>query len=123
MTATDDVVEDEPDDHPGHVVERRCGRDGTRAAEDDREVDVLHGRVRPLARDEPPGERAGRADEEEEHETTARRRYQSEGAMIITWKVHLLVHLALRELASGTDDTPDDGCSAEDLRRRALRGR
>ena len=41
MTTADDIVEDEPDDRPGHVVERGCGRDETGAVEDDGEVDVL----------------------------------------------------------------------------------
>ena len=69
MAAADDVVEDEPDDRPRHVVGRRRGRDEARPAEDDGEVDVFEERVRPLERDKVAGEGAECADEEEEHET------------------------------------------------------
>lgn len=117
MTATDDVIEDEPDDRPGYVVERRRGRDGACAAEDDGEVDVLHGRVRPLACDEPAEERAGSTNEEEEHETAMSQRDWLVGRdMTTTTKDCLLVHLTLGELTSGTDDTPNDGRGTEDLR-------
>ena len=70
VTAANDIVEDKPDDRPGHVVERGRGRDETGAAEDDGEVDVFEERVRPLERDKVAGEGAECADEEEEHETT-----------------------------------------------------
>ena len=69
VAAADDIVEDKADDRPGHVVERRRGRDETGAAEDDGEVDVFEERVRPLERDEVAGEGTECADEEEEHET------------------------------------------------------
>lgn len=65
MTATDDVVEDKPDDGPGHVVEGGGGWDETGTAEDDGEVDVLDERVRPLEGDEVASERAESANEEE----------------------------------------------------------
>ena len=73
MTPTDDVVEDESNDRPGDVVERRRWRDETRAAEDDREVDVFHEGVRPLERDQVSGDRTTDANDEEEHEATGTR--------------------------------------------------
>ena len=71
MATADDIVEDEPDDRPGHVVERGCGRDETGAVEDDGEVDVLEERVWPLERDEVADERQGGTNEEEEHKPAA----------------------------------------------------
>ena len=68
MATADDIVEDEPDDRPGHVVERGRGRDEAGAVEDDGEIDVLEERVRPLERDEVADERQGGTDEEEEDE-------------------------------------------------------
>ena len=41
MAPTDDIIEDKADQHPGHVVKRRCRRQVSRAAEDDREVDIF----------------------------------------------------------------------------------
>ena len=38
MTATDDVLEDESDDRPGHVVDGAGGGDGARSGEDDGEA-------------------------------------------------------------------------------------
>ena len=73
VTPTDDVVEDESDDRPRDVVEGRRWRDETRAAEDDREVDVFHEGVRPLERDEVSSNRTTDADDEEEHETAGLR--------------------------------------------------
>ena len=67
MAPADEVVEREANDRPGHVVERGRGRDGASATEDDGEVNVLDERVRPLERDEPPGEGRGSTQEEEEH--------------------------------------------------------
>ena len=69
MATTDDIVEDEPDERPGHVVERGRGRDEAGAVEDDGEVDVLEERVRPLERDEVADERQGGTNEEEEQES------------------------------------------------------
>ena len=68
VTAANDIVEDKPDDRPGHVVERGRGRDETGAAEDDGEVDVFDERVGPFEVHEPSDDRADSADEEEEEE-------------------------------------------------------
>lgn len=97
MTAADDVVEDERDDRPGHVVERGRGRDVAHAGEDDGEVDVLDERVRPLERDRVRDARQDRADQEEVYEG--------------------VVDLPGRELPLRADDTPDDGRGAEHLGR------
>ena len=96
MTATDDVVEDERDDRPGHVVDGGRGGDEARAGEDDGEVDVAQEGVRPPQRDEVRRERADGADEEEVHEP--------------------VVDLPARELPLRPDDAPDDRRSPEDFR-------
>ena len=99
VTTADDVVEEEADEAPGDVVGGCRWRDETRSAKDDGEVNVTDEAALPLQLDEILRERTKEADEEEEHEA--------------------VVDLALRELARGADDTPDDGSGAEDLRRRA----
>lgn len=99
VTATNDVVEEEPDDRPGNVVGRGRGRDETGATEDDGPVDVLEDRVVELVLEEAGEDGREEADEEEEDEA--------------------VVDLPLRELARGADDTPDNGCRAEHLRRGA----
>ena len=53
MAATDDVVEDEADNGPGHVVGRRRWWDEARATEDNRPVDVFEDRVVEALLDEP----------------------------------------------------------------------
>ena len=53
MAPTDDVVEDEADDSPGHVVQRRSRRNETSTAEDDRPVEVLENNVVILLLQEP----------------------------------------------------------------------
>lgn len=69
MAPPDDVVEDEPDDRPGHVVDGRRGRDEPRPAEDDGEVDVFDEGVRPLEVDEVRAGWRERPSEEEEQQT------------------------------------------------------
>ena len=99
MSPADDKVEDEADDRPRHVVDRRRGRDPARAVEDDGEVDVAEERVRPAQADEVRPERADRADEEKVHEP--------------------VVDLPGRELPLRADHAPDDRRGPEHLRRRA----
>lgn len=99
MTPADNIFEDEPGDTPRHVVGRRSGHDDTRAAENDRPVEVLEDDVVELQLHDPRDVRCEESREEERHEA--------------------VVDLALRELAGRTDDTPDDRGRAEDLRRGA----
>lgn len=68
MTLPDNVLEDEPDDRPRDVVDRRCGGDEPGAGEDDGPVDVADPGVGPLEGDEPRDQGGDDADEEEESE-------------------------------------------------------
>ena len=51
MSPADDVVEDEPNDGPWHVVNGGRRRYPLRAVEDDGEVDIFEDGVGPLERD------------------------------------------------------------------------
>ena len=70
MPPADDVVEEETDQGPWHVVESRRRRDETSAGQDDGEVDVFDERVGPFEVHEPSDDGADGADEEEEEEWT-----------------------------------------------------
>jgi hypothetical protein len=50
VATTDNVVEHEADEHPGHVVQRRRNRNEPNATEDDWEVEIPQKRllIRPL---------------------------------------------------------------------------
>ena len=103
MTAANDVLEDETDNCPGHVVDggrwwyvARSGEDGGEATclfsvseckQADRYIlDVANDAVRPLEGDHPSNQGANRANEEEPEEAT--------------------VHLTRGELTLRTNDTP-----------------
>ena len=68
MAPTDDVIEDEADQHPGHKVERGRWRHRARTREDDRKVEVLEDAdLVPLLQN-PLAQRCDGAEEEEEDE-------------------------------------------------------
>ena len=101
VTAADDVVEDEPDDTPRHVVRWSSRRDVTRASEHDRPVDVLQeARGVPSLYQIAHDGRAS-ADEEEPHETVE--------------------ELTAGELSRGADDAPNDRGCPEDSRARTAK--
>jgi len=99
VTPTDNILEDEPDDGPGDVVDGGGGGDEASTAEDDGEVEVAHPALGPLLCRKPGEDGGDEADDEEQAEC--------------------VVHLALGELPGGTDDSPDDGGRAEDSSRGA----
>ena len=99
MAAADDVVENETGDAPKDVVGWRRWWDQTRAAKNDREVDVADEAEFPLALDQVLHERAKEANEEEVQQAVE----QS----------------AAGELQPRPDDAPDNGSRAEHLRRGA----
>lgn len=74
-----------------------AGGNETSTTEDDGPVEVLEDDVVELELHDSGDDGRKESREEEEHKA--------------------VVDLTLRELAGGSDDTPDDGCSAEDLRR------
>lgn len=86
VAAADDEVEDEPDEDPRDVVERRRGRDEAGPGEDDGEVEVLEDAPLELPVQHPLDERREEAHDEEEQQA--------------------VVLLALRELARGANDAP-----------------
>ncbi len=86
MAPPDNVLEDEPHDRPGDVVDGRGGWDVGGSGEDDGEVDVFEEGVGPAAGDRVRASGEGGADEEKEDEP--------------------VVDLTLRELQSGSNDTP-----------------
>ena len=77
VTPADNIVEDEPNDRPGHVVHRSRGRNGTSAAEDDGEIEIFDQRVGPLEVDEVCDQRASSPDQEEEYKSAVQRYEQS----------------------------------------------
>lgn len=85
----DKVLEDEADDAPGQVVERRGGRNGAGAAEDDGRDQVADGRLRPLFGGEVEDDGDDGADAKEDEQTR--------------------VDLARGENPRGSEETPDDG--------------
>jgi hypothetical protein len=92
---TDVVLEDETDDTPRYVVDGSSGRDETGTGVDDGEIDVFDEGIWETA-SENVGDDGGEGSDEEEEEKR-------------------VVDLSLGELASGTDETPDDGGRSEDL--------
>lgn len=86
VSPADDVVEDKADEHPGHKVERRRGRQRARAHKDDREAEVLEEIDLELLVQYPLDERRDGASQEEEHEA--------------------IVQLAFREQTLWPDHTP-----------------
>ena len=72
MTATNNVVENETDDGPGHVVDSAGRRDRASSAEDDGEADQFEVGVLPLEANEPLNKGTCSSDKEEEYETTGR---------------------------------------------------
>lgn len=93
MTPADNVLEDESNDGPGNVVDGARRGDVTSTREDYGEVKVAQPAVRELQAEEVGEDRCGKADQEEEEES--------------------VVDLSLGELASRTNDTPDDTGSTE----------
>ena len=116
MAATDDIVEEEADDAPGDVVGGRRWGNETCAAEDDGPVDVLEdGVVEPLLDDELqthnhnqqphffPKKKGDTHSKDGSQETSKEEEDQA------------VVNLAVRELAGGSNNTPDDGGGTKDL--------
>jgi len=99
MTPSDVVLEDESNDAPWHVIDRRGRGNETSSGEDDREVDIFEHRVGVSPGDEVRDAWSNRTDEEEEHES--------------------VIDLSTGELKGRTDDSPDNRCSSEDLGGRA----
>lgn len=99
VTTADNVVEDKPSNAPGHVVRRCCRGNETSSAEYDRPVDVTNESVGIPQLDEVLDQGAKEADEEEKDQS--------------------VIDLSLGELARGTNNSPNDGCSTEDLSGRA----
>jgi len=88
VTTSDDVLEDETNNSPWDVVDGTGRGDGASSAEDDGEVDVAHEAVGELLCQEKSENGHDEADEEEDTES--------------------IVDLALRELPSRSDNTPDN---------------
>lgn len=86
MPSSNDILEEEANNCPWHVVHGGGGRNESRSREDDGEIDVFDERVWILARNEVACNGKERANEEEEDER--------------------VVYLAFRELEGGSDDTP-----------------
>ena len=86
MTATDDVVEQEADEHPRHKVQRRRRRQGARTAEDNGEIEVLEETNSKLLVQSPLEERGDGTGQEEEDKA--------------------VVELTIREEPLRSNDTP-----------------
>ena len=117
MAPSDDVVEDKADNRPRNIVDRGRGRDEASAVEDDGEIDVFDERVGPLEVDQVRTHGRECAREEEEDKSA-----EQEVSTVSTGQHmrDILVDLSLRELPLWSNDTPNDGCSAKHLSRRAL---
>jgi hypothetical protein len=86
VAPTNDVVEHEADENPGHIVERRRGRQVARAREDEREIEVLEELHLELLLERPLDHWCDDPDQEEEHEA--------------------VVELAMGEQTLRSDDAP-----------------
>jgi len=93
VAPTDDIIEDEANDHVGDIVERRCGREEASSREDNGEVHIFKEVPVEFLVKDILDEGSDGADEEE--------------------VCQAVVELSGRELACGADNTPDDGGSAE----------
>lgn len=69
VAPTNNVVEHEADENPGHIVERCRGRQVARAREDEREIEVLEELHLELLLECPLDHWRDDADQEEKHET------------------------------------------------------
>jgi hypothetical protein len=65
-TATDNVIENEADEHPRHIIKWRCRWNEANGAENDREVEILEKRQLKLLVENPLDEWRNSARKEEE---------------------------------------------------------
>lgn len=99
VAPADDIVEDEANDRPRHVVDGGGRWNETRPIEDDGEVHIAQYRVWPHPRSNIPKHGQCDAQHEKEHEP--------------------VIDLTTRELTLWADDAPDDARGAKHLRRGA----
>ena len=117
----DDVVEDKADEHPGHKVERRRGRQGARAHKNDREAEVLEEIDPELFVQYPLNERRDGPSQEEEHEAIVQLALREQ----TLWPNHTPLetnkHIEQTKKKKNTNvpETYDNRCGAENGGRRA----
>lgn len=109
------VVEYETNNCPRDVVDGGSRRNRACPTEDDREVDIFDETVRPAQRDQVCQQRTECANKEEPDKTTTGCQYQHKGQRCRLTESHALVYLSLGKLARGSDNSPNDRGSAEDL--------
>lgn len=86
MTSADDIIEEETDEHPRYVVERRRRWQGARRPKDERKIEVLERVHLQLLVQHPLNKWCNGAQDEEEYEG--------------------VIELAMREQTLWSDDTP-----------------
>lgn len=95
MTPSDDVLEDESNNSPRHIVDGACGWDRSCPRENNWEVEIAKPAVGELQAEEIGDDRADKTDEEEQDQS--------------------IVDLSLGELSSWPNNTPNNTSCAEDL--------